>query len=98
MAVKSQIVMEQSSTGGGGLNMVGDEECLSDRKWWCFLLSSIFTFIMGIFSVLVVRAFASLFCRKVHNAYLNDYKSKFSMLKQCLCAIMVEMFCNIPPN
>ena len=24
MAVKSQIVMEQSSTGGGGLNMVGD--------------------------------------------------------------------------
>ena len=42
-----------------------DEDCLKDRKWWCFLLSSIFTFIMGILSVLVVRAFASLFCRKV---------------------------------
>ena len=57
--------MDQLSSAGRGMNMVGDEECLSDRKWWCFLLSSIFTFLMGIFSVLVVRAFASLFCRKV---------------------------------
>ena len=40
-------------------------ECLKERKWWCFLLSSIFTFIMGIFSVLIVRALASLCCRKV---------------------------------
>ena len=44
---------------------VGDDECLKERKWWCFLLSSIFTFIMGVVSVLVVRALASIFCRKV---------------------------------
>ena len=36
-----------------------------ERKWWCFLLSSIFTFLMGILSVLIVRALASLCCRKV---------------------------------
>ena len=43
----------------------GDVECLQTRKWWCFLLSSICTFLMGIFSVLFVRAFAAIFCRKV---------------------------------
>ena len=42
-----------------------DVECLHTRKWWCFLLSSICTFLMGIFSVLFVRAVAALFCRKV---------------------------------
>ena len=36
-----------------------------ERKWWCFLLSSIFTFLMGILSVLIVRALASLCGRKV---------------------------------
>ena len=36
-----------------------------ERKWWCFLLSSIFTFLMGILSVLLQRAIASIFCRKV---------------------------------
>ncbi len=25
-----------------------EEECLKDRKWWAFLLSSIFTFLAGI--------------------------------------------------
>ena len=24
-----------------------EEECLRDRKWWCFLLSSMLTFAMG---------------------------------------------------
>jgi len=56
--------------------MDGDEECLKDRKWWCFLLSSIFTFIMGILSVLVVRAFASLFCRKVVKDYSHPEVKK----------------------
>ena len=45
---------------------LSDIECLQTRKWWCFLLSSICTFLMGIFSVLFVRAFAALFCRKVN--------------------------------
>ena len=48
-----------------GLPIFGEEECLKERKWWCFLLSSIFTFIMGVVSVLLVRALASIFCRKV---------------------------------
>lgn len=44
---------------------IPDVECLQTRKWWCFLLSSVCTFLMGIFSVLFVRAAAALFCRKV---------------------------------
>ena len=48
-----------------GVPIFGEEECLKERKWWCFLLSSIFTFLLGIFSVLFVRAVAALFCRKV---------------------------------
>ena len=62
-------------TGAGDTEAVGDtvmgdqELCLQTRKWWCFLLSSICTFIMGIFSVLVVRAAAAIFCRRVS---LND--------------------------
>ena len=49
---------------------LSDIECLQTRKWWCFLLSSICTFLMGIFSVLFVRAFAALFCRKVNIIFL----------------------------
>ena len=42
-----------------------DPECLADRKWWCFLLSSILSFIVGVFSVLLIRACAAVCCRKV---------------------------------
>ena len=42
-----------------------DPECLADRKWWCFLLSSILSFIVGVFSVLFIRACAAVCCRKV---------------------------------
>ncbi len=45
-------------TSGSELNMMSEytratyspeeEECLKDRKWWAFLLSSIFTFLAGI--------------------------------------------------
>ena len=38
-------------------------ECLQDRKWWCFLLSSIFTFLAGLLIVLLWRAFAIICCR-----------------------------------
>ena len=37
-----------------GLPIHSEEECLKERKWWCFLLSSIFTFILGILSVLCI--------------------------------------------
>nr|XP_027202290.1 calcium-activated potassium channel slowpoke-like isoform X3 [Dermatophagoides pteronyssinus] len=35
--------------------------CLKDRKWWAFLLSSIFTFLAGIFIVLIYRFFEFIF-------------------------------------
>jgi len=38
--------------------------CLQDRKWWCFLLSSVFTFLAGLLIVLLWRFFAFLFTRK----------------------------------
>ncbi|XP_035703208.1 calcium-activated potassium channel slowpoke isoform X5 [Folsomia candida] len=46
-----------------------EEECLKDRKWWCFLLSSIFTFIAGLAIVLIWRALAFICCRKGGNDY-----------------------------
>lgn len=52
-----------------------EEECLTDRKWWCFLLSSIFTFLAGLFIILIWRAFAFLCCRK-SNATNTASKSK----------------------
>ena len=57
-----------------------DDDCLKERKWWgfllkriyidlqtrwCFFLSSILTFITGVASVLIVRAFNSVFRKKV---------------------------------
>ncbi|CAG0889945.1 unnamed protein product [Darwinula stevensoni] len=41
-----------------------EDECLKDRKWWCFLLSSIVTFLAGILLVLLGRLSRVLFCRK----------------------------------
>ena len=40
------------------------EECLEERKWWCFLLSSILTFVMGVSGVFVMRVFKFIFCRE----------------------------------
>jgi hypothetical protein len=51
------------------MTILSDEECLRERKWWCFLLSSIFTFIMGVLSVVVVRAFVALCCRRDEDEY-----------------------------
>ena len=43
----------------------GDVECLQTRKWWCFLLSSILTFVMGVSGVFVLRVLKFIFCREV---------------------------------
>ena len=48
-----------------GLPLYSDEECLKERKWWCFLLSSIFTFILGVLSVLLVRGLQAVLRREV---------------------------------
>jgi len=47
-----------------GVPIFGEEECLKERKWWCFLLSSIFTFLLGIFSVLLVRLLQAALCKE----------------------------------
>ncbi|XP_063237374.1 calcium-activated potassium channel slowpoke isoform X5 [Bacillus rossius redtenbacheri] len=52
------------------------DECLQVRKWWCFLLSSIFTFLAGLLVVLLWRAFAFLCCRKEPELAPNDPKQK----------------------
>ncbi|XP_011691442.1 PREDICTED: calcium-activated potassium channel slowpoke isoform X13 [Wasmannia auropunctata] len=51
-------------------------DCLKERKWWCFLLSSIFTFLAGLLIVLLWRAFAFLCCRKEPELSPNDPKQK----------------------
>uniref|UniRef100_A0A1B6HFZ4 BK channel n=1 Tax=Homalodisca liturata TaxID=320908 RepID=A0A1B6HFZ4_9HEMI len=51
-------------------------ECLKERKWWCFLLSSIFTFLAGLLIVLLWRVFAFLCCRKEPEFSPNDPKQK----------------------
>eukprot|EP00091_Calanus_sinicus_P017339 TRINITY_DN37449_c0_g1_i1.p2 TRINITY_DN37449_c0_g1~~TRINITY_DN37449_c0_g1_i1.p2 ORF type:complete len:101 (-),score=23.43 TRINITY_DN37449_c0_g1_i1:34-336(-) len=43
---------------------VGPEECLRERKWWCFLLSSILTFVMGVSGVFILRVLKFIFCRE----------------------------------
>ncbi|XP_076350891.1 calcium-activated potassium channel slowpoke-like isoform X2 [Tachypleus tridentatus] len=40
------------------------EDCTKVRKWWCFLLSSIFTFLFGFIVILLWRAVAFLYCHK----------------------------------
>lgn len=38
-----------------------DDECMRDRRWWVFLLSSFLTLVVGIFIILIYRAIAFLF-------------------------------------
>ena len=47
-----------------------------ERKWWCFLLSSILSFIVGVFSVLFIRACAAVCCRKVVDYSPADQKKQ----------------------
>ncbi|XP_028159676.1 calcium-activated potassium channel slowpoke isoform X14 [Ostrinia furnacalis] len=55
---------------------IPEDDCLSVRKWWCFLLSSIFTFLAGLLVVLVWRACAFVCCRKEPELAPNDPKQK----------------------
>lgn len=55
---------------------IPNAECLKERKWWCFLLSSVFTFLAGLLIVLLWRVFAFLFCRKEPELAPNDPKQK----------------------
>ncbi|CAG4917846.1 unnamed protein product [Colias eurytheme] len=53
-----------------------EDDCLSVRKWWCFLLSSIFTFLAGLLVVLLCRACAFVCCRREPELSPNDPKQK----------------------
>ncbi|XP_037296736.1 calcium-activated potassium channel slowpoke isoform X13 [Manduca sexta] len=53
-----------------------EDDCLSVRKWWCFLLSSIFTFLAGLLVVLLWRACAFVCCHKEPELAPNDPKQK----------------------
>ena len=67
MATTGPILLETMSPSND--TVLFDEECLKERKWWCFLLSSIFTFLMGVLSVVVVRAFVSVCCNRDEDEY-----------------------------
>nr|XP_032512515.1 calcium-activated potassium channel slowpoke isoform X26 [Danaus plexippus plexippus] len=54
----------------------GLPDCLSVRKWWCFLLSSIITFLAGLLVVLLWRLCAFVCCRKEPELAPNDPKQK----------------------
>ncbi|XP_050664052.1 calcium-activated potassium channel slowpoke isoform X4 [Leptidea sinapis] len=53
-----------------------EDDCLSVRKWWCFLLSSIITFAAGIFIVGTWRTVTYMLCRKEPELSPNDPKQK----------------------
>lgn len=53
-----------------------EDECLSVRKWWCFLLSSIVTFLAGFMVVLAWRVCTFMCCRKEPELAPNDPKQK----------------------
>ncbi|XP_052123890.1 calcium-activated potassium channel slowpoke [Frankliniella occidentalis] len=55
---------------------VATNECLQVRRYWCFLLSSIVTFLAGLLIVLLWRAFALLCCRSEPELGPNDPKQK----------------------
>lgn len=69
---ESSIFIETSTL----VELTPEEICLRGRKWWCFLLSSIFTFLAGLLVVLLWRAFAFLCCRKEPELAPNDPKQK----------------------
>ena len=56
--------------------------CLADRKWWCFLLSSVLSFIVGVFSVLFIRACAALLCRRDEELSQSDVKRQLEEEKR----------------
>ena len=69
-------ILGRMETGASeGVPIFGEEECLKERKWWCFLLSSIFTFLLGIFSVLLVRLLQAAFCKEVSFIRSNQFIS-----------------------
>lgn len=62
---------------GGGLNRPLPDppimnDCLKNRKWWAFMLSSLGTFIAGVFIILIFRAIAFLIRSTVGSSTVAD--------------------------
>ncbi|KFM76708.1 Calcium-activated potassium channel slowpoke, partial [Stegodyphus mimosarum] len=65
------------------IKAISDEDCLKDRKYWCFLVSSGVTFLVALFAVLLWRVFAFICCRKKTSASGQETsKSKVPANKQ----------------
>lgn len=67
---------EPPSLSDAAFNATVGDPCLVVRKYWCFLLSSICTFLAGLLIVLIWRAFAFLCCAKEAEYGPNDPKQK----------------------
>ncbi|GFT00918.1 calcium-activated potassium channel slowpoke [Nephila pilipes] len=68
--------MEVDAVNLTALNLTEEELCLKERKWWCFLLSSIITCLVGIFIILLWRACAFICCRSSTAAASSQAVSK----------------------
>ena len=68
-----------------GIPLIEFEECLNERKWWCFLLSSIFTFILGLLSVVVVRLAQNFLCQQVKNSKLINHGCSYASSLKLVC-------------
>ena len=66
----------QETTSPESIPLVFDEECLKERKWWCFLLSSVFTFVLGLLSVIVIRIVQRIFFQKPEDNDSEEDKLK----------------------
>ncbi|KRT85315.1 hypothetical protein AMK59_2097 [Oryctes borbonicus] len=67
---------EPPTLSSAATNITDLDTCLQVRKYWCFLLSSICTFVAGLMIVLIWRALAFLCCRKEAAYGPNDPKQK----------------------
>lgn len=70
------------STAAESDEVLKQKDCLADRKYYCFLLSSIFTILAGIFIVLIWRLFAYLFCRHKEATDLEVQQQKEKLAAQ----------------
>ncbi|GFY61230.1 hypothetical protein TNIN_339151 [Trichonephila inaurata madagascariensis] len=68
--------MEADAVNLTALNLTEEELCLKERKWWCFLLSSIITCLVGIFIILLWRACAFICCHSSTAAASSQAASK----------------------
>merc|ERR1719158_1801316 len=70
------VLVDVEASSPDGIPLMDIEECLKERKWWCFLLSSIFTFILGLISVVVLRLVESFMCPKGEDQNSEEEKQR----------------------